>query len=261
MSDPCRLFREGLAGILAHSNFSVIASGETLAEALGPQSVLDRPEIALCGFADGTDVEESLREMDHARARVPELRVIILAGSVERDLLARAVDRGIDGVLSKNISVEVLRLSLELVMLGQQLFPATAIGSGEVRLDTSIRAAALPQPGAPDVADSSLGRIPLTPVEPGGTADVLLSDREDQVLRGLVEGAPNKLIARDLGITEATVKVHIKSLLRKLHAANRTQAAIWGISRGLGRDGEAPSASSTRPMCATDIISRPALRS
>jgi DNA-binding CsgD family transcriptional regulator len=54
-----------------------------------------------------------------------------------------------------------------------------------------------------------------------------LSDKEEAILRWLAQGQPNKLIARSLGITEATVKVHCKSIYRKLRVANRTQAAVW----------------------------------
>ena len=63
--------------------------------------------------------------------------------------------------------------------------------------------------------------------------DVNLSVREVETLRSLVRGEPNKIISRRLGITEATVKVHVKAILRKLKVVNRTQAAIWGVSRGL----------------------------
>ncbi len=56
-----------------------------------------------------------------------------------------------------------------------------------------------------------------------------LSGRENQILECLVNGLPNKLIARQLNMAEATVKVHLKALLRKLKARNRTQAAIWAI--------------------------------
>jgi DNA-binding NarL/FixJ family response regulator len=55
-----------------------------------------------------------------------------------------------------------------------------------------------------------------------------LSERETQVLAGLMVGQSNKMIAIDMDITEATVKVHLKSLLRKIGCTNRTQAAIWG---------------------------------
>ena len=62
-----------------------------------------------------------------------------------------------------------------------------------------------------------------------------LSPRETSILRCLIEGASNKCIARKIDITEATVKVHIKAILRKIRVQNRTQAAIWGINRSLVR--------------------------
>jgi two-component system nitrate/nitrite response regulator NarL len=58
-----------------------------------------------------------------------------------------------------------------------------------------------------------------------------LSVREREILSCLREGAPNKLIARKLEITEATIKVHVKAILRKIGAANRTQAAMWASQR------------------------------
>ncbi|KQX20052.1 hypothetical protein ASD39_09170 [Sphingomonas sp. Root50] len=64
-------------------------------------------------------------------------------------------------------------------------------------------------------------------------ACALLSDREVEVLRELGKGCANKTIARRLGISEATVKVHVKATLRKLQVANRTQAAIWAMQNGL----------------------------
>jgi DNA-binding NarL/FixJ family response regulator len=59
-----------------------------------------------------------------------------------------------------------------------------------------------------------------------------ISDRELQILDGLVKGHGNKMIARECAITEATVKVHMKSILRKICVANRTQAAIWALEHG-----------------------------
>ncbi|XSC41943.1 response regulator transcription factor [Bradyrhizobium sp. RDT10] len=61
-----------------------------------------------------------------------------------------------------------------------------------------------------------------------GTIDPRLSPRERSIMRCLIEGDSNKCIARKIEIAEATVKVHIKAILRKIHVQNRTQAAIWG---------------------------------
>jgi two-component system nitrate/nitrite response regulator NarL len=63
--------------------------------------------------------------------------------------------------------------------------------------------------------------------QPGHTVAKSLSRRELVILRTLTEGASNKIIARKLVITESTVKVHMKAILRKLRLQNRTQAAIW----------------------------------
>jgi two-component system nitrate/nitrite response regulator NarL len=61
-----------------------------------------------------------------------------------------------------------------------------------------------------------------------------LSERETQIIDGLVKGHPNKMIARKCGIAEATVKAHVKSILRKIQATNRTQAAVWALGQGYG---------------------------
>lgn len=59
-----------------------------------------------------------------------------------------------------------------------------------------------------------------------------LSEREAEILGCLMKGQPNKVIARSCDITEATVKVHMKSIMRKLQVENRTQAAIWAMENG-----------------------------
>jgi two-component system nitrate/nitrite response regulator NarL len=59
-----------------------------------------------------------------------------------------------------------------------------------------------------------------------------LSPREKSILLCLVEGDSNKVIARKIDITEATVKVHVKAILRKIRVHNRTQAAIWAMNHG-----------------------------
>ena len=64
-----------------------------------------------------------------------------------------------------------------------------------------------------------------------------LSEREVRILDGLVKGHANKVIARTCEITEATVKVHMQSILRKIRVTNRTQAAIWTMENGYATDG------------------------
>ena len=59
-----------------------------------------------------------------------------------------------------------------------------------------------------------------------------LTEREAQILDGLVQGHSNRMIARTCDITEATVKAHMKSILRKIGVENRTQAALWAMANG-----------------------------
>ena len=66
-----------------------------------------------------------------------------------------------------------------------------------------------------------------------GISGLPLSNREIDILRCLLDGDPNKVISQRLRIADATVKVHIKAILRKLNVQNRTQAAMWAASRGL----------------------------
>jgi DNA-binding CsgD family transcriptional regulator len=73
-------------------------------------------------------------------------------------------------------------------------------------------------------------RAETQPLDGTAQIDRALSGRESAILRCLVQGHSNKVIARTLDMTEATVKVHLKAILRKIHVSNRTQAAIWAMN-------------------------------
>ena len=79
-----------------------------------------------------------------------------------------------------------------------------------------------------------------------------LSSREAEILQCLMQGAPNKVIARKLDVAEATVKVHIKAILRKIRVANRTQAAMWAVNH-LSGGGEASLQSSGERLAAQGL--------
>jgi two-component system, NarL family, nitrate/nitrite response regulator NarL len=221
---PCQLFREGIARLLKGCKLRVVVSAPTLPKALDSFAPTEQPQLALWGFERDSDINDRFAELQRARADAPDLRTVVLAPAPNRTLLSWAAESGIDAVLSKDISGEVLQRSLELVMLGQQLFPALAVTS------TGAPSAAWVEPLAAQDLPEFTG--PKLPPVPCADSSAVLSDRENQIMRRLIGGASNKLIGRDLGITEGTVKVHIKSLLRKVGAANRTQAAIWGIDHG-----------------------------
>ena len=93
----------------------------------------------------------------------------------------------------------------------------------------------------PSVLTNFLGALQsqqsASPVDRVRVGDVALSQRELDIIRSLADGHTNKSIAKALSITEATVKVHIKTVLRKLGATNRTQVAIWAVQHGLNNAG------------------------
>ena len=151
---------------------------------------------------------------------------------------------GACGFLGQDIPSKHLIKSLELVALGQlvmhphfgQMVLASLAGreSSEVaaQVELSVDPTASIQLFPPRLADlrwfAGDSHAPASgQPTPGNEVVRSLSRRELVILRTLTEGASNKIIARKLVITESTVKVHMKAILRKLRLQNRTQAAIW----------------------------------
>jgi two-component system, NarL family, nitrate/nitrite response regulator NarL len=204
--DSNKLFREGMKRLLEDSPFSVRGEAANATEILARDSSDVRPQLILIDPAGGADDEaEAMRAL---RAAHPESRLVILTTELGTRRLSDALGAGVDGYLLKDIACEALMQSLRLVMMGEKVFPT--------HLAQLL------------VAGRSEDNGAEVPVRRKG-----LSQREVQILRCLLNGNSNKMIANHLSITEATVKVHLKSLLRKINASNRTQAAIWALNNGL----------------------------
>jgi two-component system nitrate/nitrite response regulator NarL len=198
---PNKLFREGLKRILADSPFPVVAEVAGLPDTSALAGGLV-PALVLLDLA-GDSEAAALRQL---RERLPASRLVILTAELSTKRLTAALEAGLDGYLMSDLSPAALVQSLQLVLLGEKVFP------------TSLAALLVNGP-----MDHGVAR-------PGGSRG--LSEREGQILHFLIGGASNKLIANRLGITEATVKVHLKTVLRKIGALNRTQAAIWALNNG-----------------------------
>ena len=201
-----RLFLEGLKSLLRDSSFDV--RGEVLCVSDLEDFDDDSPELVLIELRD--DLSELVEDLRQLREDLPEAPVVVLTDEREPRTLAACLNAGAAAFLLKDISLEALIHSLKLAMLGQKVMP------------TDLAAALIN--GAAGVQKFN-GKS----IESYG-----LSDRELEILRCLVNGDANKVIANRLSITEATVKVHMKSLLRKIKAGNRTQAAIWALNHGFG---------------------------
>lgn len=231
---PGRLFRNGIESVLRSTGGFIVNGCETLDEA---EDVLKRyPETQPDLFVIGMDVPASaaadLTRIRALRAKMPEGRWIVLSNSCGGpDFWWQAVESRVDGVLHEDSPGEVLQLLVRLILLGYSFLPASA----SMALGASL--AAPDGPEIPTVArDQSMHEmfqvqqrpsVEMSQSTPRMRAG--LSDRESEILRGLVAGQSNKGIARDLNISEATVKVHVKALLRKMQVTNRTQAAISAV--------------------------------
>lgn len=201
------VFRSGLKFVLQDSEFSIGDEVATLLDVAhmnhpAPAVLLVQPPDE--NPDDPSDFHEQIASLKSA---APLLWVIVLARSMNLAQIAECMACGVDGYLLEDISPEALRQSIHLVTLGEKVYP------GQLVQFMAAKALAweryLPNP------------------------DVALSEREIDVVEWLTEGASNKLIAERLDISEATVKVHIKTILKKIGVRNRTQAAIWGMQRGL----------------------------
>jgi len=178
----------------------------------------------------GEDFNSAVEQIGLFRSRRPGGRIAIVADRYRLDELVSAFRAGTNGYFVEVMTSHILIKSLELVMMGETVFPPAFLSFA---LDPESE-------GVREEAPRDDNQGLLVPAEDGVAPR--LSPREKSILRYLIEGDSNKSIARKIDITEATVKVHVKAILRKIRVHNRTQAAIWGMNNGwLARPANSPS--------------------
>ncbi|MCC7046257.1 MAG: response regulator transcription factor [Alphaproteobacteria bacterium] len=209
--DRSALFREGLQLILKDTPFRAARTGASIDQVQAKLPRSRKVLLLICAEGESQDTAQQIRRF---KEQSPDARVVVLASTCAPNEVRSLFQAGASGFFLKDISREALIKSLDLVMLGQTMLPAGVVALMDNARDRD--AEDRPAGEAPPVCDPA--------VEPGRHR---LSDRESEILKCLMEGEPNKLIARKFDIAEATVKVHIKAILRKISAKNRTQAAIW----------------------------------
>ena len=203
--DDHPLFRKGVADLLAVAEELLLvgeaASGEeglVLAQELGPDLVL--LDINMKGMS-GVETVQAMRDAGL------DCRIIMLTVSdAEKDVVA-ALRAGADGYLLKDMEPEETLAALRTALSGR-----TVISERLVHL----------------IAEA-LGGEHRTP---SGADDVALTGRELEILRLIATGLSNKVIGAELDISEGTVKVHVKNLLRKLNVRSRVEAAVWALTKG-----------------------------
>jgi len=160
----------------------------------------ESPQLALLDLhMPGMNRVDGLRRL---RLLFPQVPMAVASGEDDPVVIRATLSAGAVGFLPKSEAPEVLQQALRLVLGGGTYMPAQAL------------------------ADLRHGAPPPRPDASG------LTPRQLDVLRCLMRGQPNKLIARELGLTEGTVKIHIAAILRVLQARNRTEAVV--VARNLG---------------------------
>lgn len=205
--DDHPLFRKGVAQLIAMDSdlhFAGEASGGeegvALARAVEPDLVL--LDLHMKGM-------DGIATLGALRAAGVEARIVLLTVSDAPEDLISAIRAGADGYLLKDMEPEELLGRIREALFGRMVISASL---------NSLLAQALRQEA--QAAQRSLGA---------------LTARETAILRCLAGGLSNKLIGRELDITEGTVKVHVKNLLKKLAFRSRVEAAVWAHEQGLKR--------------------------
>ncbi len=203
--------REGLRKILSSENFQIrdsVSDVERFAASLANSARFEDAHVILVDNSHGNDGLDSCRALAAVKGTA---RLVLLADHYVFEEVAEAFQHGVDGLIIKEISCDPLIESIRLVAMGEKVFPSQLV-------DNLINCA--PTGEAGDWR--------------AGAASVGLSDREIEILESIMAGMANKVIARQFDICEATVKVHVKAILRKLGVGNRTQAATWAVKHGFG---------------------------
>ncbi len=202
--DDHAIVRGGLVSLLATTDdLAVVGEAESGADAVRMAAEL-RPDLVLMdlsmpGELDGVGATRGIRAHD------PEVRILVLTSMAERTWIMQAVEAGADGYLLKHSEPEVILSGIREVIAG----------------------------GSP--LDPQAARAVLSSRRAEAQEGIVLTPREEEVLRMVTEGFANKAIARRLGITERTVKSHLTHIFQRLGVADRTQAALWATRRASER--------------------------
>ena len=202
--DDHPLFRKGVGQLIAMDpDFAMVGEADNGAEGLRLVKAL-RPELVLLDLnMKGMTGIDTLKAIKGAEL---DSRVIVLTVSDSQEDVVSALRAGADGYLLKDAEPEDILSQLQLAARGRIVLSESL---------TELLAHALRQDTRPP-----------DPERAG------LTEREREILNRIAAGLSNKLIARELGITEGTVKVHVKNLLKKLNLHSRVEAAVWIVEKG-----------------------------
>jgi DNA-binding NarL/FixJ family response regulator len=232
IADDHALFRDSLRSLLEARGLAVVGEARNGSEAVELAREL-QPEVLLMDLS--MPRMDGLAATRLISAELPEIKVVVLTASDEDAMLFEAIKSGAQGFLSKNLESEEFFSLLDRVGRGEpaltptlarkllQEFARPSQAPPPAELSGSAGAAGLPGPPAPIA--------PAAPAAPADGPDAL-TEREREILELLVSGVTsNRKLARELELSENTIKFHIRNILDKLHLHNRAQAVSYAIRK------------------------------
>jgi two-component system nitrate/nitrite response regulator NarL len=239
------LIREALVSLMESHSYKVICS-------LGSPADLDcnalkdeQPKLVMLGalpVGSLPDTTSRIRRCWHAA------KIIVLFDNTSSEDLQRLIASDVDACIPMGASPRILINTLQLIVC--EPFRVFVLGGAEITYGLSTQTLKNGEALAAEVASSlqapsciaipCAARSAAKAAVDGADSDYrryALSEREEQILKALARGYSNKMIARVHSVTEATIKAHMKSILRKIRVANRTQAAIWALRNSYFSEG------------------------
>lgn len=220
------LLREGLAALLQHSPYKVVASAERVSDLKDIHVASDRQPLVVLTINDAVgSPSEAVENIRTLRARFASPTIVVVAETRNPIDIQKISSLAANAYIANLTSRELLLKVLDLLAFAQPVLVLSSDAAAASSSERSARPESLPglrSDGHGQSATSGNAR---------DCEEARFSQRERQILCQLARGQSNKEIARLFSITESTVKVHLKALLRKIGARNRTQAAIWAVAR------------------------------
>lgn len=256
--EPHLLVREALESLIKNYRYRVVRSIGSTADLDSSTIAGDGPTLVILG---GESTDDAVAEAVRIRKLWSNSKIVLLFEEASVDDFQKLLTSEVDGCVPLFASPETLIRTLDLVTIEDARVVVTANGRSSAIRRSPTGKSRQPQAGTNEASPGStehdttstgvVSKLPTRPLTNGGGSAAQsnghesdahlaqslpngskLSEREAQILDGLVQGHANKVIARRCDITEATVKVHMKSILRKIQVANRTQAAVWALEHG-----------------------------
>jgi two-component system, NarL family, nitrate/nitrite response regulator NarL len=236
------LVREALKSLMTNHSYRVVCDVGSAA-GISAATIPDEPKLAILG---AQSADKAVAEAAAIRKLWPDSKIILLYEYTSLVDFQKLLTSEINGCVPLFASSDTLIGTLDLIVirdvrvmvLADAKRPVIKPAQPEKSHQSEIKVEKLHSDGVEHEGVSvSIGALqhaqpPVTLRNRPG-----LSEREAQILDGLVKGYANKMIARTCNISEATVKVLMKSIMRKIRVANRTQAAMWAIATGFAADG------------------------